>query len=183
MKPSSLILLVTQWPMLNAIRNNDFFQVFVVAVAVLTTTVVVFAHLVGLPYWWHKSPTITICLVIFGYWLLINVTFHYYMAVVTPAGCPPDVSHMIFLYFYHFWHFCANSYSLFLHSGRSNCTKQLVYVKNVWRQNQHVHIIAPFATSGENFRNWINSLNKLKNTNWISSLLSKKCSQDGPSLP
>ncbi|XP_055317033.1 palmitoyltransferase ZDHHC16 [Sitodiplosis mosellana] len=63
---------------------------FVVAVAVLTSAVVVIAHLVGLPYWWEKSPAMTIFLVIFGYWLLINVTFHYFMAVFTSPGYPPD---------------------------------------------------------------------------------------------
>lgn len=69
------------------------FQFFVVAVAVLTSAVVVIAHLVGLPFYWEKSPAMTIFLVIFGYWLLINVTFHYVMAVFTPPGHPPDVSY------------------------------------------------------------------------------------------
>lgn len=30
-------------------------------------------------------------LVTVGYWLLFNVIFHYYMAVTTPPGVPPDV--------------------------------------------------------------------------------------------
>lgn len=58
----------------------------------LTSTVVVIAHLIGLPYWWEKSPVMLVFLVIFGYWLLTNVTFHYIMAVYTPPGHPPDVS-------------------------------------------------------------------------------------------
>lgn len=62
---------------------------------------VVIAHLVGLPYWWEKSPLMTIFLVIFGYWLLINVIFHYYMAVFTPPGYPPEV-HFI----PNFWSVC-----------------------------------------------------------------------------
>lgn len=65
---------------------------FVGGVAVLTTAVVYIAHLVGLPFWWQKSPIVTIFLVIFGYWLLMNVTFHYFMAVVTEPGYPPVVS-------------------------------------------------------------------------------------------
>lgn len=72
------------------ILNRLSFQFFVVAVAVLTSAVVVIAHLVGLSYWWDKSPAMTIFLVIFGYWLLINVTFHYVMAVFTPPGYPPN---------------------------------------------------------------------------------------------
>lgn len=55
------------------------------------------AHLVGLPYWWDKSPLMTIFLVIFGYWLLINVIFHYYMAVFTSPGYPPEVNHMFYV--------------------------------------------------------------------------------------
>ena len=68
------------------------FQFFVIAVAALTSAVVVIAHMVGLSFYWEKSPVMTIFLVIFGYWLLINVTFHYVMAVFTPPGHPPDVS-------------------------------------------------------------------------------------------
>lgn len=54
--------------------------------------VVFVAHWIGLPYWWEKNAAFTCVLVIVGYWLLTNVTFHYYMAVVTKPGCPPDVS-------------------------------------------------------------------------------------------
>lgn len=58
----------------------------------LISTIVVIAHLIGLPYYWQKSQLMTICLIIFGYWLLINVVFHCYMAVFTPPGYPPNVS-------------------------------------------------------------------------------------------
>lgn len=70
-------------------------QVFVCGVAFLTAAVVYIAHWVGLPYWWEKSPVATVFLVIFGYWLLMNVSFHYYMAVTTKPGHPPDVSSQI----------------------------------------------------------------------------------------
>lgn len=60
--------------------------------AVLTFAVVFVAHWIGLPFWWGKSPALTFVLVVVGYWLLTNVSFHYYMAVVTKPGCPPDVS-------------------------------------------------------------------------------------------
>lgn len=68
-----------------------FDQFFVVGVAVLTTAVVYIAHWIGLPFYWERSPVLTVLLVIFGYWLLINVVFHYYMAVTTPPGYPPEV--------------------------------------------------------------------------------------------
>lgn len=61
-----------------------------VAVGVLTAAVVYIAHWIGLPFWWERSPAATICLVIAGYWLLINVVFHYYMAVTTKPGVPPE---------------------------------------------------------------------------------------------
>lgn len=68
------------------------FQFFVVGVAVLTATVVYIAHWIGLPFWYNKSPLMAVVLVIVGYWLLFNVIFHYYMAVTTPPGVPPDVT-------------------------------------------------------------------------------------------
>lgn len=67
-------------------------QFFVVGVATLTSAVVYIAHRIGLPYWWEKSPAFTAFLVLVGYWLLINVIFHYFMAVNTEPGYPPDVS-------------------------------------------------------------------------------------------
>ncbi|KAJ6640315.1 Palmitoyltransferase ZDHHC16 [Pseudolycoriella hygida] len=63
---------------------------FVVGVAVLTATVVYIAHWIGLPFWYNKSPLMAFALVVVGYWLLFNVIFHYYMAVTTPPGVPPD---------------------------------------------------------------------------------------------
>lgn len=69
-----------------------FFQFFVVGVILLTSTVVSIAYWIGLPYWWELSPPCTIILVIIGNWLLLNVTFHYYKAVVTPPGVSPEGS-------------------------------------------------------------------------------------------
>uniref|UniRef100_A0A1I8MF10 Palmitoyltransferase n=1 Tax=Musca domestica TaxID=7370 RepID=A0A1I8MF10_MUSDO len=63
---------------------------FVVGVALLTTAVVSIAYWIGLPFWWDKSPTATVILLIIGNWLLLNVIFHYVMAVITPAGEPPE---------------------------------------------------------------------------------------------
>ncbi|KAF2884870.1 hypothetical protein ILUMI_21289 [Ignelater luminosus] len=63
---------------------------FVVAVICLTASVVCIAYWIGLPYWWNRSPLTCIILLIVGHWLLINISFHYYMAVITPPGYPPQ---------------------------------------------------------------------------------------------
>ncbi|EDW45203.1 palmitoyltransferase ZDHHC16 [Drosophila sechellia] len=63
---------------------------FVVGVAALTTSVVSIAYWIGLPFWWAKSQLVTYFLLIVGNWLLLNVVFHYVMAVITPAGHPPE---------------------------------------------------------------------------------------------
>ncbi|XP_045509392.1 palmitoyltransferase ZDHHC16B [Colias croceus] len=64
-------------------------KVFVFCVTVLTSAVVAIAYWIGLPYWWHRNPYLTVFLVIFGNWLLLNIVFHYYMAVTTSPGQPP----------------------------------------------------------------------------------------------
>lgn len=64
--------------------------VFVVMVSILTACIVCIAYWIGLPYWWEKSPTATVILLIVGNWLLANVVFHYYMGVNVPAGYPPE---------------------------------------------------------------------------------------------
>lgn len=64
-------------------------QFFVVAVAGLTSAVIVIAHWIGLPFYWQRSPALAVALVAFGYWLIVNIVFHYYMAVQTPPGVPP----------------------------------------------------------------------------------------------
>uniref|UniRef100_A0A1A9VAV3 Palmitoyltransferase n=1 Tax=Glossina austeni TaxID=7395 RepID=A0A1A9VAV3_GLOAU len=63
---------------------------FVVGVVLLTTAVVSIAYWIGLPFWWQKNQAMTVCLLVVGNWLLINVIFHYVMGVITPAGVPPE---------------------------------------------------------------------------------------------
>nr|XP_031842861.1 palmitoyltransferase ZDHHC16A [Nomia melanderi]XP_031842862.1 palmitoyltransferase ZDHHC16A [Nomia melanderi] len=63
--------------------------VFVILVSLLTANIVYVAYYIGLPYWWEKSPTMTVILLLIGNWLLVNVCFHYYMGVNVPAGYPP----------------------------------------------------------------------------------------------
>ncbi|XP_017846080.1 palmitoyltransferase ZDHHC16 [Drosophila busckii] len=63
---------------------------FVIGVAILTTAVVSIAYWIGFPFWWAKSQAVTIFLLVVGNWLLLNIIFHYVMAVKTPAGHPPE---------------------------------------------------------------------------------------------
>lgn len=63
---------------------------FVFAVCSLTATVVIICYVIGIPYWWKKSPEVTIVLLIVGHWLLTNVIFHYYMGCTVSPGLPPE---------------------------------------------------------------------------------------------
>jgi len=72
-----------------------FGPVFVVGVCSLMASIVIIAHLVGIPYWWHRNAFALVILLIVGYWLLINVCFHYYMAAMTPPGYPPEQGDLI----------------------------------------------------------------------------------------
>jgi palmitoyltransferase len=63
---------------------------FVCAVACLTFAVVYISYWIGLPYWWEKSQAMSVFLLIVGNWLLVNVVFHYYKAVRTSPGHPPQ---------------------------------------------------------------------------------------------
>ncbi|KAK2712938.1 hypothetical protein QYM36_011588 [Artemia franciscana] len=59
-------------------------------IAILLFFVVSIAHIIGIPFWWDRSPLATIILISIGYWLLINVLFHYTMAVRTDPGHPDN---------------------------------------------------------------------------------------------
>lgn len=59
-------------------------------VILLTASIVYIAYYVGLPYWWNRSPFMTVILLIIGNWLLVNVCFHYYMGLRVPPGYPPQ---------------------------------------------------------------------------------------------
>lgn len=66
--------------------------VFVFMVINFLSAYVVIAYAIGLPFWWNRSVPVTFIALILGNYLLINVVFHYYMALVTPPGQPPPVS-------------------------------------------------------------------------------------------
>ncbi|VVC36246.1 Hypothetical protein CINCED_3A005520 [Cinara cedri] len=63
-------------------------RIMVILVVILTTFVVAIAYWIGLPYWWNNNKLLTVFLLIFGNWLLINVIFNYYMGVTTSPGFP-----------------------------------------------------------------------------------------------
>lgn len=63
--------------------------VFVIAVLSLKFIVVFLCYYIGFGYWWNLSQETTICLVVFGNWLFLNVLFNYCMACATNPGNPP----------------------------------------------------------------------------------------------
>ncbi|KAK2712941.1 hypothetical protein QYM36_011591, partial [Artemia franciscana] len=71
--------------------------ILVAGIAILLFFVVSIAHIIGIPFWWDRSPLATIIIISIGYWLLINVLFHYTMAVRTDPGHPDNLveSHAI----------------------------------------------------------------------------------------
>lgn len=89
---SSYAIDVIMEPMIWFVDNFTKFlgPFFVVCVISLTASVVVICYWIGLPYWWEKSPTATVPIFIVGHWLLLNISFTYYMGVVTPPGYPPE---------------------------------------------------------------------------------------------
>jgi len=56
----------------------------------LTVAVVGICYWIGLPYWWQKDPTATVCLFCTGNILLANVVFHYYRGCTVGPGEPPE---------------------------------------------------------------------------------------------
>ncbi|KAI1285929.1 Palmitoyltransferase ZDHHC16 [Halotydeus destructor] len=64
--------------------------VFVGAVILSLTIFVSVAYSIGLPWWWDRSPAVTSVALIIGNWILVNVIFHYYMALKTSPGHPPE---------------------------------------------------------------------------------------------
>lgn len=62
---------------------------FIVAASVLTSSVVLICYIIGLPYWWRRSPEMAVVLTIIGHWIMINVIFHYYKGCTVSPGLPP----------------------------------------------------------------------------------------------
>jgi len=64
--------------------------IFVVLVTLLTASVVSIWYIYLLPVIRNNSFTWIVMHVIFGHWLLINILFHYFKAVFTSPGIPPQ---------------------------------------------------------------------------------------------
>ncbi|XP_042214404.1 palmitoyltransferase ZDHHC16A-like isoform X2 [Homarus americanus] len=62
--------------------------ILVFGVVSLTSSVVSIVYIIGLPYYWEKSPELTCFLMVLGHWILINVIFHFIMAAITEPGTP-----------------------------------------------------------------------------------------------
>ncbi|KAL4231827.1 Palmitoyltransferase zdhhc16 [Mactra antiquata] len=63
---------------------------FVTLVSVMTTSIVTIFYVCLLPHVYENSLPLTVFHLIFGHWLLVNIVFHYVMAVFTQPGTPPD---------------------------------------------------------------------------------------------
>ncbi|CAG0897466.1 unnamed protein product [Darwinula stevensoni] len=71
---------------------------FVGGVVFFTGFVIFIAHWIGIPYYWEKSPVLCISLIILGYWLMINIIFHFTMGVLVSPGYPPCLLELSFPY-------------------------------------------------------------------------------------
>uniref|UniRef100_A0A8D0L876 Palmitoyltransferase n=1 Tax=Sphenodon punctatus TaxID=8508 RepID=A0A8D0L876_SPHPU len=68
-----------------------FGVVFVALVIVLTSSIVVIVYLCLLPLILQTYPPLSICWHIsYGHWNLLMIVFHYYKAITTPPGYPPQ---------------------------------------------------------------------------------------------
>ncbi|XP_076069666.1 palmitoyltransferase ZDHHC16 isoform X2 [Oratosquilla oratoria] len=63
--------------------------IFVSGVVILTSSVVAVVYGIGFPFYWNNHPILLWPLFVLGHWLLINVTFHFYMAATVSPGQPP----------------------------------------------------------------------------------------------
>ncbi|XP_054708601.1 palmitoyltransferase ZDHHC16-like isoform X2 [Uloborus diversus] len=62
----------------------------VAAVIILTSSIIIIAYAVGLPFYLKQDTYILTLALVVGHWILLNVVFYYYMAFVTGPGFPPQ---------------------------------------------------------------------------------------------
>ncbi|XP_042898842.1 palmitoyltransferase ZDHHC16 [Parasteatoda tepidariorum] len=62
----------------------------VIAVILLTSSLIVIAYAIGLPFYSNQNVFIFLLALFLGHWLLLNVVFYYYMAYTTDPGYPPQ---------------------------------------------------------------------------------------------
>lgn len=65
-------------------------RMFVTAVVILVSSIVVIAHVLGIPFWAAKSPALTALLAVLGYWVLVNLAFNFYKVATVSPGVPTD---------------------------------------------------------------------------------------------
>ncbi|XP_075733170.1 palmitoyltransferase ZDHHC16 isoform X1 [Rhipicephalus microplus] len=66
--------------------------IFVATVTIVACTVIAIAYVIGIPYWWENNKCVLLVALVIGHWLLINIVFHYWMALTTNPGTPPEAS-------------------------------------------------------------------------------------------
>nr|XP_037282850.1 palmitoyltransferase ZDHHC16-like isoform X2 [Rhipicephalus microplus] len=64
--------------------------IFVATVTIVACTVIAIAYVIGIPYWWENNKCVLLVALVIGHWLLINIVFHYWMALTTNPGTPPE---------------------------------------------------------------------------------------------
>ncbi|CAG7729050.1 unnamed protein product [Allacma fusca] len=65
---------------------------FVCLVCVLIFEVTFVAHVLGIPFWWDRSPVFTLILIVIGYWILVNILFNFYQAAAVSPGQPTEMN-------------------------------------------------------------------------------------------
>lgn len=66
--------------------------IFVATVTIVACTVIAIAYMIGIPYWWENNKYVLVIALVIGHWLLLNIVFHYWMALTTNPGTPPEAS-------------------------------------------------------------------------------------------
>uniref|UniRef100_A0A4D5RZQ9 Palmitoyltransferase n=1 Tax=Ixodes scapularis TaxID=6945 RepID=A0A4D5RZQ9_IXOSC len=66
--------------------------IFVTTITIVACTIITIAYTIGIPYWWQRNTWILAIALVIGHWLLVNIVFHYWMALTTNPGTPPEGS-------------------------------------------------------------------------------------------
>lgn len=78
------------------VTQAPFLQVFVALVIGLTSSIVAIVYICLLPLILQTYTPAWICWhLAYGHWNLIMIVFHYYMAITTSPGHPPQVRHRV----------------------------------------------------------------------------------------
>ncbi|XP_064465552.1 palmitoyltransferase ZDHHC16-like [Ornithodoros turicata] len=64
--------------------------IFVATITIVGSAIVAIAYIIGIPYWWNRNAYVLMIAIVIGHWLLINIVFHYWMALRTDPGTPPE---------------------------------------------------------------------------------------------